>query len=95
MDSVVRDALEVAARRDWETLRLKLHPYVRWKLASGNTLNGRKAVLAMLAESPPPRQPAAYELRDDQIYRWTAPAEKTRPGRSDPNQQPPSPGSGL
>jgi hypothetical protein len=43
MDSVVRDALEAAARRDWETLGLKLHPYVRWKLASGKTLNGRNA----------------------------------------------------
>jgi hypothetical protein len=72
MDSVVSDVVAAAARQDWDTLRLKLHPYVRWKLASGKTLNGRNAVLAMLAKSPPPRQPAAYELRDGQIYRWTA-----------------------
>lgn len=72
MDPVVRDALEAAARRDWDDLRLKLHPYVRWKPASGNTLSGRNAVLAMLAGSPPPTEPAAYELRDGQIYRWTA-----------------------
>ncbi len=73
MDSVVGDVLEAATKRDWDTLRLKLHPYVRWKPASGETLNGRNAVLAMLAESAPLTQPAAYELRDGQIYRWTAP----------------------
>jgi hypothetical protein len=70
MDPVVRDVLEAAARRDWDTLRLKLHPYIRWKLNSGKTLSGRNAVLAMLAETPPPTEPAAYEVRDGQIYRW-------------------------
>ncbi len=72
MDPVVCGALEAAARRDWDTLRLKFQPYVRWKLASGKTLRGRNAVLAMLAESPPPTEPAEYELRDGQIYRCTA-----------------------
>jgi hypothetical protein len=72
MESVVRDTLDAAAGRDREALRLNLHPYVRWKLASGETLNGRNAVLEMLAESPPPGEPVAYEVRDGQIYRWTA-----------------------
>lgn len=72
MDPVVREALEAAARRDWNTLRLKLHPYVRWRSAADTTLSGRNTVLTMLVESPPPRAPAAYELREGQIYRWTA-----------------------
>lgn len=72
MDTVVREALEAAARRDWDALGLKLHPYVRWKPASGKLLNGRKTVLAMLVDSPLPSAPSAYELRDGQIYRWTA-----------------------
>jgi hypothetical protein len=71
MDGVVKDVLDAAAERDWERLRLKLHPYIRWKLASGHLLIGRNSVLAMLAKSPPPKEPASYELRDGQIYRWT------------------------
>jgi hypothetical protein len=73
VDAVVREVLEAAASRDWDALRLKLHPYVRWNLGFGRTLRGRNTVLAMLAESPPPKSPAEYELRDGQIYRWTAP----------------------
>jgi hypothetical protein len=73
VDTVVREALEAASRGDWDALRLKLHPYVRWKPASGKMLNGRKTVLAMLVQTPPPSAPSAYELRDGQIYRWTAP----------------------
>jgi hypothetical protein len=75
MESVVRDTLDAAAGRDRETLRLNLHPYVRWKLASGETLNGRNTVLEMLAESPPPGEPVTYEVRDGQICGWTAPHE--------------------
>jgi hypothetical protein len=71
MDPLVRDLIEAAAKQEWEAVRLKLHPYVRWKLASGETLNGRNAVLKMLTQSPTPTQPASYELRDGQIYRWT------------------------
>ena len=41
--------------------------------ASGRILTGRKTVPAMLAESPPPRAPTAYELRDGHIYRRTEP----------------------
>jgi hypothetical protein len=73
MDAIVREALEAAARRDRDALRLKLHPYVRWQSAPGKTLNGRNNVLEMLIESPPPSPPVTYELRDGQIYRWTAP----------------------
>jgi hypothetical protein len=73
VDRVVREALEAAATRDWDTLRMKLHPYVRWKPARGKALRGRNNVMAMLAGSPPPRAPAEYEVREGQIYRWTAP----------------------
>lgn len=55
---MVREALSTAARRDWAALRTKLHPYLRWRLSSGRVLRGRKNVLAMLAESPPPKAPA-------------------------------------
>jgi hypothetical protein len=42
MDTVVHEALEAAARGDWDALRLKLHPYLRWQPPSGKTLTGRE-----------------------------------------------------
>ena len=58
-------------RRDWERLKPLLHPYLHWTDANGK-LRGRANVLAHLASASPPPPPAAYELRDGQIYRWVA-----------------------
>lgn len=56
---------------DWPTVRLLLHPYLRWTGTDGLTVRGRTKVLALLREEgPPPEPPAAVELRDGQIYRW-------------------------
>jgi hypothetical protein len=67
-EQVVLDAL---ARRDWELLRCVLHPYLHWT-EDGVTIRGRTKVLAHLADAPPSGPPVSYELRDGQIYRWTA-----------------------
>lgn len=67
--------------RDWEGLRLMLHPYLHWAAADGTRLRGRTKVLARLRTVAPPAEPAAVELRDGQIYRWQEPPEAAdRPG---------------
>ena len=71
-DDVVAAVQSDIANRDWPSLRLKLHPYLRWRDADGTVWRGRRNVLAMLEGAPAPGRPAAHELRDGQIYRWTA-----------------------
>jgi hypothetical protein len=71
MDSLVQEAMSAVLMKDWDSLRLKLHPYVRWTLPSGRVAMGRNSVLAMLAKTDPPREPASHAVRDGQIYRWT------------------------
>ena len=51
MDDAVRRVLDAAAVDDQSALRLILHPYVRWTLADGRTLQGRNTVLAHLDEA--------------------------------------------
>ena len=71
MDRVVADVLEAHERREWERLRLLLHPYLHWTDAAGSTLRGRTNVLARLTDSAAPlAAPQTYELRDGQVYRW-------------------------
>ena len=65
----VRDAI---AHGDGETLRLLLHPYLRWTREDGMVLRGRRNVLAMLEGNGPPDPPSDVELRDGQVYRWMA-----------------------
>lgn len=77
MDPVVRSALAAIERCDWDGLKPLLHPYLHWTHRDGNTLRGRRNVLAKLARGPQSAPPTAYELRDGQIYRW---AEERRPG---------------
>jgi hypothetical protein len=73
MDQVVTAALEAAAARNWGELRLLLHPYLHWSDHDRTALRGRANVLRWLASQPaPPARPARVELRDGQIYRWTA-----------------------
>lgn len=57
-------------RGDWARLRPLLHPYLHWT-QDGVTIRGRTKVLAHLADAPASGPPAAYEVRDGQIYRWT------------------------
>jgi hypothetical protein len=73
VDETTRRAHAAILARDWETLRLLLHPYLHWIDATGRTTRGRNRVLAMLEQSEPPDEPSSIELRDDQIYRWLAP----------------------
>jgi len=71
MDSVVERAVDAIARHDWDGLTFLLHPYLHW--TDGEVrLRGRRNVLAHLAAQPDVRAPREYELRDGQIYRWTA-----------------------
>jgi hypothetical protein len=70
VDSVVQDVVQVIACRDWEALRIKLHPYLHWRDAHGTRRRGRKNVIAMLMLSGAVDPPSSYELRDGQIYRW-------------------------
>jgi hypothetical protein len=65
------DAVLAALRDDdAERLRLALHPYLRWTTADGVLVRGRTNVLALLATRAALARPAAYELRDGQVYRW-------------------------
>ena len=74
MDEDVAAAAHAAmVDRDWEALRLLLHPYLHWTRADGSTVRGRRNVLALLATAPTaPPPPTSVELRDHQIYRWHA-----------------------
>jgi hypothetical protein len=71
LDRIVQDVLEAVERQDWAGLKPLLHPYLHW-LEPGVAIRGRTKVLARLAEPPPPAPPSSYELRDGQVYRWTA-----------------------
>jgi hypothetical protein len=58
---------------EWDEVRLLLHPYLHWTDGEGRTTRGRTKVLQVLADRPPIGAPVSYELRDDQVYRWTEP----------------------
>jgi hypothetical protein len=73
VDDVTRAAYESMLKRDWESLRLMLHPYLHWSTADGTRLRGRTKVMERLQQAAPPVMPAAVELRDGQIYRWQEP----------------------
>jgi hypothetical protein len=71
VDIAVTQAVAALERRDWETLKLLLHPYLHWTDRSGRTVRGRTNVLAMLQRRATAGPPVSYELRDGQVYRWT------------------------
>ena len=71
MDQIVEDVLDAVERADWPQVKALLHPYLHWSEPQG-AIRGRVKVLARLAAGPAPTAPASYELRDGQIYRWTA-----------------------
>jgi hypothetical protein len=68
---VVQAVLDAVERRDWDLVRLVLHPYLHWQ-EPGVAIRGRRNVMDRLALAPPPVPPSTVELRDGQIYRWTA-----------------------
>jgi hypothetical protein len=70
VDDVPQAALQAMLERDWEGLRLMLHPYLQWTAADGTRLRGRTKVMARLQVAPPSAEPAAVEMRDGQIYHW-------------------------
>jgi hypothetical protein len=70
VDDVPQAALQAMLERDWEGLRVMLHPYLHWTAADGTQLRGRTKVMARLRAAAPSAEPAAVELRDGQIYRW-------------------------
>jgi hypothetical protein len=78
VDEVTRAAYEAMQARDWDTLRLLLHPYLHWTAADGARLRGRNRVIARLQNAAPPAEPVAVELRDDQIYRWQEPPNEPK-----------------
>ena len=65
------DAVAAIESRDWAVLKPLLHPYLHWT-GGGVTIRGRVKVLAHLADAPAAGPPDSCELRDGQIYRWTA-----------------------
>jgi hypothetical protein len=73
VDELTRAAHQAMMQRDWESLRLVLHPYLHWTAADGTRLRGRTKVMARLQTGTVPAEPAAVELRDGQIYRWQEP----------------------
>jgi hypothetical protein len=63
--------LQAVDQGEWDRVKLALHPYVHWTAADGHTIRGRTIVLARLRDALPPSRPTKFELRDEQIYRWT------------------------
>jgi hypothetical protein len=70
---VTHAAYDAMLVRDWNELRLMLHPYLHWTAADGSRIRGRSKVIARLQNAAPPEEPVAVELRDAQIYRWHEP----------------------
>jgi hypothetical protein len=75
VDDVVRAAHQAMQDRDWDALRMMLHPYLHWTAVDGSQLRGRTKVMDRLQNAAPPAEPVAVELRDGQIYRWQEPPD--------------------
>ena len=69
---VTQAAQAAMVERDWDSLRLLLHPYMHWTTADGTRVRGRVKVMELLLTEPP-AVPITVELRDGQIYRWQEP----------------------
>jgi hypothetical protein len=78
VDNLTRTAYRAMQARDWDGLRLILHPYLHWTAADGSQLRGRTKVIERLQNAAPPAEPVAVELRDGQIYRWQEPPDAPR-----------------
>jgi hypothetical protein len=75
VQDVIQAAHQAMLERDWDALRLMLHPYLHWTAADGSRLRGRTKILDWLQNAAPPAEPVAVELRDGQIYRWQEPSD--------------------
>ena len=75
VQDVVQAAHQAMLERDWDALRLMLHPYLHWTAADGSRLRGRTKSLDWLQNAAPPAEPIAVKLRDGQIYRWQEPPD--------------------
>jgi hypothetical protein len=73
VSEVTQAAYQAIQDRDWDTLRLLLHPYLHWTTANGTRVRGRTKVIEQLQNAEPAAEPVAVELRDGQIYRWQEP----------------------
>ncbi|MGH3361111.1 MAG: MmcQ/YjbR family DNA-binding protein [Nocardioides sp.] len=61
--------------QEWGELRPLVHPDIRF--TDGEVvLQGRAAVLRHLRDHPTPRPPAAVEVRDGQVWRWSRPPRR-------------------
>lgn len=65
----VCDVLDAIEWRNWERLRRLLHPRIHWTTAIEEHLHGPDAVVACLANDPPPAPPAYHELREGRMIR--------------------------
>jgi hypothetical protein len=50
VQDVVRAAHQAMLERDWDALRLMLHPYLHWTAADGSRLRGRTKIFGSVAE---------------------------------------------
>ena len=51
---VTQAAQAAMVERDWDSLRLLLHPYLHWTTADGTRVRGRVKVMELLRTGPPP-----------------------------------------
>jgi len=70
---VTHAAQAAIVERDWDSLRVLLHPYLHWTTADGTRVRGRIKVMELLRTGAQPAGSVAVELRDGQIYRWQEP----------------------
>jgi hypothetical protein len=70
-EALVGVVLQSIAAEDWSALNAALHPYLHWTDANGR-LRGRSKVIAHIRAHPTTESPSSYEVRDGQVYRWTA-----------------------
>ena len=48
VDEVTRAAHEAMLERDWDGLRMLLHPYLHWTTADGTRFRGRTKIMELL-----------------------------------------------
>ena len=75
VQDVVQAAHQAMLERDWDALRLMLHPYLHWTAADGSRLRGRTKSQDWLQNAAPPAEPIAVKLRDGQMYSWQEPPD--------------------
>lgn len=71
VDNTVSAVLRAVEADDWTAFAKLVHPYVHWT-EDGVTTRGRTRVMALLSGHNGVKPAGSYELRDGQIYRWTA-----------------------